>query len=144
MSFEPRVFQQYKGLLPIENELVDAIRDCRKAAINGAQSGNFAPYFEAVQMLYSILPPEIKTDIRKTTEYRLMIQGIPPDTRQQLAKLSPLDKSNAQRHLLPKFNKQNADRFFRCIVDQMFEVLDMLKGKTQVEGFISDDDNSTK
>ena len=79
-------FPQYKQQLDAYRlELVNPIRDCRVAKING-EDGN---YEEAVDALFLILPPEIKALVEK--EVRDIVDVIPKETIDRIREMKVVD-----------------------------------------------------
>ena len=135
-STSPKVFQTYKGQLPIELELINCINDCRKTAIDGARTNNYFAYFESVNMFYSTIPPEIQEELIESQEYQQLLHVLPIEISSQLRKLRPLERANATRNLMPRYQKMATDRFYRLIVRSLYHHDLLMKGRSSVEGII--------
>lgn len=136
----PKVYQSYRGQLPIELELINCMSDCRKQAIVGATTNNYAGFIEAVDMFYSTIPPEIQDELILTTEYKKTVEGLPSIIRIKMEKLRPLERSNALRHLSPQYAKENAKLLFRAITRHLYHHDLLLKGRSQIEAEITMED----
>ena len=107
-------FPQYKQQLDAYRlELVNAIRDCRFAKINGDDNN----YEEAVDALFLILPPEIKEHVRK--EMRDLSDVVPRATIERIIEMKPVDAHFAKRKTEQKYSRNEVDRMFSITVDHL-------------------------
>lgn len=114
MSYNRSGYPQYKQQLDAYRlELVNAIRDCRFAKING-DDGN---YEEAVDALYLILPPEIKGLVRK--EIRDLEDVVPKSTIARILEMKPVDAHFARRKTEQRYTRSETDRMFSITVDHL-------------------------
>ena len=107
-------FPQYKQQLDAYRlELVNAIRDCTFAKINGDDNN----YEEAVDALFLILPPEIKEHVRK--EMRDLSDVVPRATIERIFEMKPVDAHFAKRKTEQKYSRNEVDRMFSITVDHL-------------------------
>lgn len=107
-------YPQYKQQLDAYRlELVNAIRDCRFAKING-EDGN---YEEAVDALFLILPPEIKILVEK--EVRDLLDVIPKETIDRIREMKVVDAHFAARKAEQRYSRSEVDRMFSITVDHL-------------------------
>jgi hypothetical protein len=107
-------FPQYKQQLDAYRlELVNAIRDCRFAKINGEDG----TYGEAVDALFLILPPEIKTLVEK--EVRDIVDVIPKETIDRIREMKVVDAHFAARRAEERYSRSEVDRMFSITVDHL-------------------------
>ena len=105
---------QYKQQLDAYRlELVNAIRDCRFAKINSDEE----QYSESVDALYLILPPELKTLVKK--EMRGLQDVIPKATLERIGEMRPIDAHFASRKAEQRYSRTEVDRMFSLIVDHL-------------------------
>lgn len=107
-------FPQYKQQLDAYRlELVNAIRDCRFTKINGDDG----QYEEAVDALFLILPPEIKTLVEK--EMRDLLDVIPKETIDRIREMKVVDAHFAARRAEERYSRSEVDRMFSITVDHL-------------------------
>ena len=105
---------QYKQQLDAYRlELVNAIRDCRFAKINSDEGS----YSEAVDALFLILPPEIKSLVK--IEMRGLEEIIPKETLERIGDMRPIDAHFASRKAEQRYSRTEVDRMFSVIVDHL-------------------------
>jgi len=103
---------QYKQQLDAYRlEIVNGIRDCRFAKINGDDE----TYQESVDALYLILPPEIKAQVEP--EMRDYEDFVPKGELDRLRTMRPIDAHFAARKIEMKYTRSETDRMFSLIVD---------------------------
>ena len=111
----------YKGYQPVYKqqldayrmEIVNAIRDCRFAKINGDD----CTYQESVDALYLILPPEIKIQVE--SEMRDYEDFVPKVELDRLQTMRPIDAHFAARKIEMKYTRTETDRMFSLVVDYL-------------------------
>jgi len=114
MSYGRSGFPVYKQQLDAYRlELVNAIRDCRFAKINSDEE----QYSESVDALYLILPPELKTLVKK--EMRGLQDVIPKATLERIGEMRPIDAHFASRKAEQRYSRTEVDRMFSLIVDHL-------------------------
>ena len=69
--------------------------------------------------------------MNETKEMKAMIKGIPDEYAEELNKMTRLDRMNAHRNLAPKFKKKNADRFFRRLMELLYDADLLLKSQNR-------------
>jgi hypothetical protein len=94
-------------------ELVNAIRDCRFAKINGDDG----TYQESVDAMYLILPPEVKAQVEP--EMRNYEDFVPRGELERLQTMRPIDAHFAARKIEMKYTRTETDRMFSLIVDYL-------------------------
>ena len=105
---------QYKQQLDAYRmELVNAIRDCRFAKINGDDG----TYQESVDAMYLILPPEVKAQVEP--EIRDYEDFVPKGELERLQTMRPIDAHFAARKIEMKYTRTETDRMFYLIVDYL-------------------------
>tara|TARA_R110000824_G_scaffold247869_1_gene436934 strand:+ start:8364 stop:8783 length:420 start_codon:yes stop_codon:yes gene_type:complete len=121
----------YKGQAPIEQSLISTVNRIGLLKEQASVTGNYDPYFEAISFLYDIIPPDVRRQMNETKEMKAMIKGIPDEYAEELNKMTRLDRMNAHRNLAPKFKKKNADRFFRRLMELLYDADLLLKSQNR-------------
>lgn len=128
-NFDKTTF--YKGQAPIEQSIISTVNRIGILKEEGSMKGNYDPYFESISFLYDIVPPEIRRQMNETVEMQAMKKGIPDEYSKALSQMNKIDRMNAYRHLAPKFKKMNVERFFRRLMEMLYDADLLIKSQNR-------------